>query len=105
MDPKWQFLHALWEHRTKFLVLVLIVSLIAPQPARARSPSTLDETIAKAHALDVEIITHHGQFVPQRNEPPGPFVERSSTVSRSGTRIMLPCSTSAPGGSFGGTPS
>src|ERR1017187_2743525 len=36
MDPKWQLLHALWEHRTKLLVLVLIVSLIAPQPARAQ---------------------------------------------------------------------
>src|SRR5215469_18483339 len=36
MDPKWQFLHAFWEHRTKLLVLVLIVSLIAPQPVRAQ---------------------------------------------------------------------
>jgi hypothetical protein len=36
MDPKWQFLHILWEHRTKLLVLVLILSLIAPQPARAQ---------------------------------------------------------------------
>ena len=36
MDPKWSFLSALWEHRTKLLVLVLIVSLIAPQPVRAQ---------------------------------------------------------------------
>src|ERR1035441_3503462 len=36
MDPKWQLLHALWEHRTKLLVLVLIVALIAPQPVRAQ---------------------------------------------------------------------
>ena len=27
MDPKWQFLHVFWEHRTKILVLMLIVSL------------------------------------------------------------------------------
>ena len=32
MNPKWQFLHAFWEHRTKLLVLVLILSLIASQP-------------------------------------------------------------------------
>ena len=36
MDPKWQFLHVFWQHRAKLLVLVLIVSLIAPQPARAQ---------------------------------------------------------------------
>jgi hypothetical protein len=27
MDPKWNFLAALWEHRKVLLVLVLIVSL------------------------------------------------------------------------------
>ena len=36
MDPKWNFLAALWEHRKALLVLVLIVSLIAPQPVRAQ---------------------------------------------------------------------
>jgi len=36
MDSKWHFLQVLWEHRTKLLVLVLIVSLIAPQPVRAQ---------------------------------------------------------------------
>ena len=36
MDPKWQFLQMFWQHRAKLLVLVLIVSLIAPQPARAQ---------------------------------------------------------------------
>ena len=36
MDPKWRLLHVLWEHRTKLLVLMLIVSLVAPQPARAQ---------------------------------------------------------------------
>jgi hypothetical protein len=36
MDPKWHFLQVLWEHRTKLLVLVLIVSLIAPQPVKAQ---------------------------------------------------------------------
>ena len=36
MDPKWRLLHVLWEHRTKFLVLMLIMSMVAPQPARAQ---------------------------------------------------------------------
>ena len=36
MDPKWNFLAALWEHRKALMVLVLIVSLIAPQPVRAQ---------------------------------------------------------------------
>src|SRR5260370_9924314 len=36
MDPKWQFLHVLWQQRAKLLVFVLIVSLVAPQPARAQ---------------------------------------------------------------------
>src|SRR5215471_14379249 len=36
MDPRWQFLHVFWEHRTKLLVLILIVSLVAPQPVRAQ---------------------------------------------------------------------
>ena len=36
MDPKWRLLHVLWEHRTKFLVLMLSMSLVAPQPARAQ---------------------------------------------------------------------
>jgi hypothetical protein len=35
MDPKWNFLAALWEHRKALIVLVLIVSLIAP-PVRAQ---------------------------------------------------------------------
>jgi len=40
MNPKWNLLSALWGHRTKLLVLVLIASLIAPQPARRNSAST-----------------------------------------------------------------
>lgn len=35
MDPKWR-LHILWEQRAKLVVLILIVSLVAPQPARAQ---------------------------------------------------------------------
>src|SRR5580700_4201738 len=36
MDSKWRLLHLLWEHRTKFVVLMLIVSLVTAQPARAQ---------------------------------------------------------------------
>jgi len=36
MNSKWSLLRALWGHRTKLLVLVLIASLIAPQPVRAQ---------------------------------------------------------------------
>ena len=36
MDQKWRLLQVLWEHRTRLVVLMLIVSLVAPQPARAQ---------------------------------------------------------------------
>ena len=36
MDPKWNLLNALWEHRTTLVIVVLILALIAPQPARAQ---------------------------------------------------------------------
>ncbi len=36
MDSKWHLFEALWAHRTKLLILALIVALVAPQPARAQ---------------------------------------------------------------------
>ena len=36
MDQKWRLLRVLWEHRTRLVVLMLIVSLLTPQPARAQ---------------------------------------------------------------------
>jgi hypothetical protein len=36
MNPKWQFLQVFREHRTKLMVLVLIMSLVSPRPVRAQ---------------------------------------------------------------------
>ena len=55
MDPKWQVLHALWEHRTKLLVLVLIVSLIAPQPVRAQFAIDWGAIVAAINSIGTAI--------------------------------------------------
>jgi len=83
MDPKWQFLHVLWQQRAKLLVLVLIVSLIAPQPARAQFGidwgaivaainsigTAISNTIGPALRADAKItgqsgsdLSHYGSF-------------------------------------------
>jgi hypothetical protein len=55
MDPKWHFLHAFWERRTKLLVLILIVSLIAPQPARAQFGIDLTVVVAAINSIGTAI--------------------------------------------------
>jgi len=55
MDPKWNFLAALWEHRRVLLVLVLIVSLIAPQPARAQFGIDWPAIIAAINSIGTAI--------------------------------------------------
>jgi len=57
MDPKWHFLQVLWEHRTKLLVFVLIVSLIAPQPVRAQLGIDLGAIVAAINRIGTAIST------------------------------------------------
>src|SRR5450759_3376529 len=57
MDPKWNFLQVLWEHRTKLLVLVLIVSLIAPQPVRAQFGVDWGAIVAAINRIGTAIST------------------------------------------------
>jgi hypothetical protein len=55
MDPKWNLLRALWEHRTIILVVVLIISLIAPQSARAQFGIDLGAIIAAIDSIGTAI--------------------------------------------------
>ena len=57
MDPKWHFLQVLWEHRTKLLVFVLIVSLITPQPVRAQLGIDLGAIVAAISRIGTAIST------------------------------------------------
>ena len=57
MNPKWHFLQVLWEHRTKLLVVVLIVSLIAPQPVRAQFGVDWGAIVAAINRIGTAIST------------------------------------------------
>ena len=57
MNSKWQFLHAFWEHRTKLLVLVLILSLIASQPLKAQFSIDWAPVVAAINRIGAAIST------------------------------------------------
>ena len=57
MNSKWHLLQVLWEHRTKLLVLVLIVSLIAPQPVRAQFGVDWGAIVAAINRIGTAIST------------------------------------------------
>ena len=58
--PNWSLLQALWTHRTKFLVLVLIVSLVAPQPVRAQFGIDIAAIVAAINSIGSAIATTIG---------------------------------------------
>ncbi len=51
MDSKRKFLRALREHRTKLLVVALLVALIAPQPTRAQFGLDLPAIVAAIDSI------------------------------------------------------
>src|SRR5579864_5406308 len=55
MDSKWRLIQVLWEHRTKLVVLMLIVSLMAPQPARAQFGIDWGAIVAAINSIDSAI--------------------------------------------------
>src|SRR6266545_4276146 len=90
MDPKWQFLHALWEHRTKFLVLVIIVSLIAPQPARAQFGIDWGAIVAAINSIGTAISNTIGPALRAINGALGTLNNLMSSIQAFFTNIVYP---------------
>src|SRR5450432_2086014 len=90
MDPKWQLLHALWEHRTKLLVLVLIVSLIAPQPVRAQLVIDLGPIVAAINSIGAAIANTIGPALRAINGALGTLNGLISSIQAFFTNIVYP---------------
>ena len=90
MDPKWQLLHALWEHRTKLLVLVLIVSLVAPQPARAQLGIDWGAIVAAINSIGAAISNTIGQALRAINGALGTLNGLMSSIQAFFTNIVYP---------------
>ena len=57
MDQKWRLFHTLWTHRTKLVVLMLIVLLVAPRPVRAQFGIDLGAIVAAIDSIGSAIAT------------------------------------------------
>ena len=90
MDPKWQLLHALWEHRTKLLVLVLIVSLVAPQPARAQLGIDWGAIVAAINSIGAAISNTIGPALRAINGALGTLNGLMSSIQAFFTNIVYP---------------
>jgi hypothetical protein len=90
VDPKWQLLHALWEHRTKLLVLVLIVSLVAPQPARAQLGIDWGAIVAAINSIGAAISNTIGPALRAINGALGTLNGLMSSIQAFFTNIVYP---------------
>ena len=90
MDPKWQLLHALWEHRTKLLVLVLIVSLIAPQPVRAQLGIDWGAIVAAINSIGAAISNTIGPALRAINGTLGTLNGLMSSIQAFFTNVVYP---------------
>lgn len=80
MNPKWQFVHVLWEHRIKLLVLVLIVSLISPQPVRAQFGLDIGAIVAAIDSIGSAISNTVGSALQAMNGVLGTIQNVMSTL-------------------------
>jgi hypothetical protein len=90
MDPRWQFLHAFWEHRTKLLVLVLIVSLIAPQPAKAQFGIDWGAIVAAIDKIGSAISNTIGPALRAINGALGTLNNLMSSIEAFFTNVVYP---------------
>jgi hypothetical protein len=90
MDPKWNLLRALWGHRTKFLVLVLIVSLIAPQPVRAQFGIDWAAIVAAINSIGTAISNTIGPALRQINGALGTLNGLMSSLQAFFINIVYP---------------
>jgi hypothetical protein len=90
MDPKWNFLAALWEHRRVLLVLVLIVSLIAPQPVRAQFGIDWPAIIAAINSIGSAIANTIGPALRAINGVLGTLNQLMSSLQAFFVNIVYP---------------
>ncbi len=90
MDPRWHFLHAFWEHRTKLLVLVLIVSLIAPQPVRAQFGIDWGAIVAAINSIGTAISNTIGPALRAINGALGTLNNLISSIQAFFTNVVYP---------------
>jgi hypothetical protein len=90
MDPKWNFVAALWEHRKVLLVLVLIVSLLAPQPVNAQSAIDLAAIIAAINSIGTAIANTIGPALRAINGALGTLNQLMSSLQAFFVNIVYP---------------
>jgi len=90
MDPRWNFLAALWEHRKVLLVLVLIVSLIAPQPVRAQFGIDWAAIVAAINSIGTAIANTIGPALRAINGALGTLNQLMSTIQAFFVNIVYP---------------
>ena len=90
MDPKWNILTALWEHRKVLLVLVLIVSLIAPRPVRAQFGIDWPAIIAAINSIGTAIANTIGPALRAINGVLGTLNQLMSSLQAFFVNIVYP---------------
>src|ERR1700741_789345 len=90
MDPKWPLLHVFWQHRAKLLVLVLIVSQIAPQPARAQFVIDWGAIGAAINSIGTAISNTIGPALRAINGALGTLNNLMSSIQAFFTNIVYP---------------
>jgi hypothetical protein len=90
MDPKWNLLHALWAHRTTVLVLVIIVSLVAPQPVRAQFGIDWAAIVAAIDGIGTAIANTIGPALRAINGALGTLNSVMSSIQAFFTNIVYP---------------
>src|SRR5580704_18256457 len=90
MDPKWNFLAALWEHRKMLLILVLIVSLIAPQPVRAQFGIDWAAIVAAINSIGSAIANTIGPALRAINGALGTLNQLMSSLQAFFVNIVYP---------------
>jgi hypothetical protein len=90
MDPKWNLLHALWAHRTTLLVLVIIVSLVAPQPVRAQFGIDWAAIVAAIDGIGTAIANTIGPALRAINGALGTLNSLMSSIQAFFTNIVYP---------------
>jgi hypothetical protein len=90
MDQKWRVLHALWSHRTKLVVLMLIVSLVAPQPVRAQFGIDLGAIVAAINSIGSAIANTIGPALRTMNNALGTLNNLMNTIQAFFANIVYP---------------
>jgi hypothetical protein len=90
MDPKWNLFNTLWEHRKMLLILVLIVSLIAPQPVRAQFGIDWAAIVAAINSIGTAIANTIGPALRAINGALGTLNQLMSSIQAFFVNIVYP---------------